>query len=268
MATLTSLKDRFIEVKARIAQAARLSGRSADDVLLVAVSKYAEADQIRELLHLGQADFGESRVQQLIQRAAMAEEYLSRLRTAPGVAAERSATAGRAPERVRWHMVGRLQRNKVKKAIEHSRLIHSVDSLRLAEEIQAIALRKDAAVDVLLQVNCSGEGAKQGVAMPAAIHVAEQIGTMVNVRLRGLMTMAPLTGDSSVVRSTFERCRECFEEIRTAGVAGEDFRILSMGMTQDFEWAIAEGSNLVRIGSALFGEGPGHDGGSEDEDEE
>src|SRR5690606_35437862 len=101
----------------------------------------------------------------------------------------------RTPSEVRWHMIGRLQRNKVKKAIENARLIHSVDSLRLGEEIHATAMRRDQIVDVLLQVNASGEAAKAGVSLPAALHVAEQLDSMVHLRLRRLMTMAPLSDD-------------------------------------------------------------------------
>lgn len=275
MATALTVKDRYAEVMSRVARAAERSGRSAKDVLVVAVSKYAEPEQVRDLVRLGHADFGESRVQSLVQRAAMVEEYLARLRTAPSAASAHEGPS-KAPLEVRWHMIGRLQRNKVKKAIEVARLIHSVDSLRLAEEIQTVALRKDATVDVLLQVNCSGEHTKGGVTIPAARHVAAQIDTMVNVRLRGVMTMAPLVDDPAeslaAARLAFERCREVFEEIKTDGSGGADFRILSMGMSHDFETAIEEGANLVRIGSAIFGEpeggamGDGHEGDEEDEE--
>ena len=268
MTTLTSVQERLTEVQGRIADAAAKAGRGPNDVLLVAVTKYAEPEQIRELLHHGHRDFGESRVQQLVQRAAMVEEYLGRLRTAPGVAAAHDASTQGAPDSARWHMIGRLQRNKVKKAVEHSRLIHSIDSLRLAEEVQTIALRKDVGVDILLQVNSSGETVKQGVAIPAAIHVAEQIGTMVNVNLRGMMTMAPLNVNESELRLIFERTRECFDEIRSAGVAGEEFNILSMGMSGDFELAIEHGANMVRIGSAIFGDGPADGEPDEGEDDD
>jgi len=261
MRTLTSLQDRYKNVRERIARAADRSGRSDRDILLVAVTKYADADQIRELIQLGQRDFGESRVQQLVQRAAMVEEWLSRRRTLPTAAARRDAALGSdaagppdSAEQIRWHMVGRLQRNKAKKAMEHARLIHSVDSMRLAEEIQTVGLRLDHVADVLLQVNASGEQSKAGVALPAALHVAEQIDTMVHVRLRGLMTMAAYSDNPDDARPTFERCRECFEEIKAAGVADDHFNILSMGMSGDFEQAIEAGANLVRIGSAIFGE--------------
>lgn len=276
MATAVSVRERFAEVAARVGAAARKTGRSASDVLVVAVTKYAENDQVRELVRMGHQDYAESRVQSLVQRAAMVDEYVARLRTAPGVA-ERNEGPVTPPAQVRWHMIGHLQRNKAKKAIEVARLIHSVDSLRLAEEVQAIALRKDVEVDVLLQVNCSGEKSKGGVAIPAALHVAAQIDTMVNVNLRGLMTMAPLIESPAKAlieaRAAFERCREIFEEIKTEGLGGDKFRILSMGMSGDYEAAIEEGSNLVRIGSALFGDPDparlhheGHEADEEDEE--
>ncbi|TVQ64013.1 MAG: YggS family pyridoxal phosphate-dependent enzyme [Phycisphaerales bacterium] len=270
MATVATLKDRYTEVTQRVAEAAKRAGRSPADVLVVAVTKYAEPEQVRELIQLGHMDFGENKVQQLAQRAAMAQEFLERsisLRDSGGV-----PTSANLPESVRWHMIGRLQRNKVRKAIECARLIHGVDSLRLAEEIQAIALKRDVTVDILLQVNCSGEKTKGGVAPPAARHLAEQIDTMVNVRLRGLMTMAPHSDNPEDSRFTFTQCRELFEDLRAYNLAEGAFNILSMGMTGDYEVAISEGANVVRIGSALFGEPAEHtpddDDDGEDEGEE
>lgn len=245
MAAVMTLKDRYEAVRTRVADAAARAGRAPDDVVLVAVTKYADPEQIMELIRLGQRDFAESRVQQLLQRAAMIEEWIARRQKMPG------AEAGPG-EQVRWHLVGELQRNKVRKVIETTRLIHSVDSMRVAEEIQTAALKREEPVDVLLQVNCSGERSKGGVALPAAIHVAEQIDSTTYVRLRGIMTMAPHSENPQDSRFTFERARECFEEIRDAGVAAKRFNILSMGMSNDFEVAIACGANLVRIGSLLF----------------
>ncbi len=265
MAIATTLKDRYEQVRGRIERAAERSGRSAGQILLVAVTKYTDLERIRELLHLGHRDFGESRVQQLVQRASMIEEYLSRVHSAQEVAAEHDPSAAGIPEAARWHLIGRLQRNKVKKAIEHARLIHSVDSLRLAEELHTVGMRKDVTVDALLQVNSSGEPQKAGVAPPAALHVAEQIDTMMHVRLRGVMTMGPNVEDESEIRSAFERTREVFEDIQKAGYGGESFNILSMGMSGDFELGIEHGSNCVRIGSAIFGEG-GADGADDDGD--
>lgn len=263
MAASSDLAQRYAQIKERVARAARRAGRKPDDILLVAVTKFAEPEQIRELVHLGHRDFGENRVQQLIQRASMLEEYLARHRVLvhtphPVIAGGSLIDADnrRGTERlpvVRWHMIGHLQRNKARKVVEFCRLIHSVDSLRLAEELQTIALRRDQPIEVLLQVNCSEEATKFGCAAAAAPHLAEQIDTMVYVRLRGLMTMAPLCDDPERARPAFSRCRELFEEIRAAGVGEGRFNILSMGMSNDFEVAIEEGANLVRIGTAIFG---------------
>jgi pyridoxal phosphate enzyme (YggS family) len=252
MDTPESLKARYESVKSRIAAAAKRAGSGPDSIMLVAVTKFAEVDQIRTLLQLGHRDFGENRVQNLIQQAAMVEEFVARQRLAHTLAAERGE-AGLGGG-VRWHMIGHLQRNKAKKAVELCRLIHSVDSLRLAEEIQQLVLKREEPVDVLVQVNCSGEASKFGCPMPAAMHLAEQIDTMMQVRVRGLMTMAPLSDNPEDARSTFRRCRELFEEIRKTGISGGKFNILSMGMSGDFELAIEEGANLVRVGSAIFGE--------------
>jgi hypothetical protein len=248
--------------------AAKRSGRSLNDILVVAVTKHALPEQVREILSLGHRDLGENRVQNLIQQAAMVDEFQSRLRTLPSMrrAASSSASvldAGKnrsssdpADAAVRWHMIGHLQRNKAKKVIDLVRLTHSVDSLRIAEELQNIALKRDRVIEVLIQVNCSGEEQKFGCPVPAAIPLAEQIGTMINVKVRGLMTMAAHSDRPDDARATFGRCRELFEELRTSGVVEGPVNILSMGMTGDFEIAIEEGANCVRIGSALFGEPP------------
>lgn len=247
--TPEALKARYEAVKARIAGAAKRAGRLASDVVLVAVTKYAEPEQVRTLVQLGHRDFGENKVQNLIHQAGMVDEFLARQRLAHSVAGARPEI-----EPVRWHMIGHLQRNKARKAIELCRLIHSVDSLRLAEEIQAIVAKRDHPVDVLVQVNCSGEASKFGCPLPAAMHLAEQIDTMLQVRVRGLMTMAPYSENPEDARLTFSRCRELFAEIRKTGISDGKFNILSMGMSGDFEVGIEEGSNLVRVGSAIFGE--------------
>ncbi len=265
-----SLHDRYARVKDRIARSAEKSGRAPDDIVLVAVTKHAEPDQIRSLIDLGHRDFGENRVQHLAQQAALVEEYVSRLRVAPtprgGPARGGSGRADQPGGPVRWHMIGHLQRNKVRKVVEFVRLIHSVDSLRLAEELQQIALRRDHAIDVLIQVNFSGEKSKYGCPVPAALPLAEQIDTMINVRVRGLMTMAPFSGNPEDSRHTFARCRELFEELRQSGISQGNVNVLSMGMTGDFEVAIGEGANVVRIGTAIFGEPRG--AGAEAEDDE
>jgi pyridoxal phosphate enzyme (YggS family) len=252
-----TLKERYDAVRQRIADAAVRSGRRPDDIVLTAVTKFASIDQIRELIELGHTDFAENRVQALVQRVGQIDEFLQRHRQL------HSSRHVSLPGRLRWHMIGHLQRNKVRKVLDLVRLVHSVDSLRLAEEIQMAAARREEPVEVLVQVNVSGEKSKYGVAPAAAAHLVEQIDTMMNMRPRGLMTMAPLEEDPEQVRPVFERCRELLEDIRSKGLGGEHFDVLSMGMTSDFEVAIECGANIVRVGSAIFG--PPANPGSDDE---
>lgn len=281
MTTPATLLDRYASVRARIAEAARRSGRTEQDILLVAVTKNADPTQIRVLLEAGHRDLGENRLQMLQQHVAVVDEYLERMRVLSGTrdARDRAASdplgdpGGRAAvatnpalSPVRWHMIGHVQRNKAKKVVECCRLIHSVDSLRLAEEIQTVALRRDAVIDVLVQVNCSGEDQKFGCPPAAASALAEQIDTMVNVRVRGLMTMAAANVNESQTRATFARCRHIFDDIAPRRLGGGKFNLLSMGMSGDFELAIEAGANIVRVGSAIFGDALVPDGPDEDDD--
>jgi hypothetical protein len=250
MATVSrvELRDRYKQVMDRVAAAAERSGRKAGDILVVAVTKNASPEQIRQLIELGHPDLGENRVQQLAQRVAMTEEFVAR---------HRELTSPRkieVPERVRWHMIGHLQRNKVKSVLPLVKLIHSVDSLRLAEEIQSTAAKADREVDVLVQVNASGEASKFGIAPPATAHLIEQMQTMFNLRVRGLMSMAPISEDPNDARPTFIRTVELLQDIRKQGIVTDQFNILSMGMSDDFEVAIECGANIVRVGRAIFGD--------------
>lgn len=264
----TTLDERYALVRERIARAAERAGRSRDDIVLVAVTKTAEPEQIRRLIDLGHRHMGENRVQRLVQHAALAEEYLSRLSVLSSSRRQGGGAPAAEARPVQWHMIGHLQRNKVRKAVELCRLIHSVDSLRLAEEIQQVALRRDQTVEVLVQVNASGEPQKHGCPLAAVLPLVEQIETMVNIRVRGLMTMAPWSDNPEDARPCFARCREIFEEVRAEGFGEGRFNLLSMGMSGDFEVAISEGANVVRVGTAIFGEPsrPGHD--ADDDDDE
>lgn len=256
------LAERYAEVQERIAAAAKSSGRKGEEILLIAVTKNAMPDQIRALLDLGHRDLGENKVQNLVQRAAMVDEYMARMKVlATGRHAKPTApnlfgTTPQSAPQARWHMIGHCQRNKARKIVELVRLVHSLDSLRLAEELQTVALRRDVIVEVLLQVDCSGEEGKYGCPMPAAPALAEQIDSMMNVRLRGLMTMAPHDDDAEKSRRVFIRCRELFEEMRSMGCGEGRMNILSMGMSNDYEVAVQEGANMVRVGSAIFGPPP------------
>ena len=245
MAKRSPLAEKLDEVKTRIFEAATKAKRDPGEVTLVAVTKTAGLEQIRETISLGVLDLGEGRAQQLVQRAAQLGE--SQRRQSFG------DTAPVAADKVRWHMVGHLQRNKVKQVLPVTSLIHSIDSLRLAEELDAIAEKAGKKAPVLLQVNASEEGQKSGVAVGAALHLAEQIASMDHVQLLGLMTMAAFDAPEPAVRQTFSRTREVFEEIRWQKIGGPAMRHLSMGMSNDFELAIAEGATMVRIGTSLFG---------------
>ena len=243
--TLTRIQDRYEQVKARIAQASSNSGRDANDIHLIAVTKKASVEDVRQLIDLGHADFGESRVQHLTQIEAQINEFIARRKELgePDLATP-----------IRWHFIGHLQRNKCRRVVQLTRLIHSVDSLRLAEELQEIAAKKNIIVEVLLQANISRERQKKGIAPAAVGYLLEQMSTMPNVTPRGMMCMAPSCDDPEESRPVFQRCSELFSEMQKTPHCGGAFNILSMGMSSDFEVAIECGANIVRVGSALFGE--------------
>jgi hypothetical protein len=151
-----------------------------------------------------------------------------------------------------WHLVGHLQRNKVKTVLPWVELIHSVDSLRLAEMVSQAAEKRQVEASVLLEVNAAVDPRKFGIPVAAAAHMIAEIVTLPNLRVQGLMTMAEIDADESALRQTFARLRELRDEIQNLGAAGPEFGTLSMGMSQDFEIAIEEGATIVRVGSALF----------------
>ncbi|MCH2133888.1 MAG: YggS family pyridoxal phosphate-dependent enzyme [Phycisphaerales bacterium] len=238
-------RQRYESVCQRIADAKARAGRTNETVHLVAVTKYAAMDQVRELIELGHVDFGESRLQHFLKIAPQVDEYLQR---------RRSLGEGDVPEAARWHFIGHLQRNKVRKLLPLVRLVHSVDSLRLAEEIQSCGEDSDSPTEVLVQINPTDNRNQHGIAPAAVKHLIEQIETMITIRVRGLMAMAPKTDDPEEARIVFERVREIFLEIQRSGAGGERFDILSMGMSNDFEVAVECGANIVRVGTAIFGD--------------
>jgi pyridoxal phosphate enzyme (YggS family) len=158
----------------------------------------------------------------------------------------------RTPTDPRWHMIGHLQRNKVRPLLPWVHTVHSLDSLRLAEEISAEAARIARTVPVLIEVNVSGEKSKYGIAVGAVSHLVEHINPLPGLKIVGLMTIAPLVDDPEQVRPNFVRLREIFEDMRAERVVGPQFRELSMGMSNDFEVAIEEGATIIRLGRALF----------------
>jgi pyridoxal phosphate enzyme (YggS family) len=238
---MSKISDKLEQIKENIATACARVHRNTDEVKLVVVTKTSTLKSVKEVIELGCTELGENRVQHLKQ---LAEEVAEFLRQQDGESGCR--------DKVNWHMIGHLQRNKVKQVLKISSMIHSVDTLRLAEEIDTVAGKLGTKTDILLQVNSSGEPQKYGAPVGAATHLAEQFGTMENIRLKGLMTMAPLTRQKDVVRACFVRARELFEEIRGKNLSGRGFSHLSMGMSQDYEIAVEEGATILRIGSAIF----------------
>lgn len=238
---MNQIADKLKKLQDQIAGACARSGRSEKSVKVIVVTKTAATPTIQEVIRHGYVDLGENRVQHLKQVAEDIETFLTENKDDPNI-----------PNKVNWHMIGHLQRNKVKQTLKLCRTVQSVDTLRLAEELNTQSHNLGMHTDILLQINCSDEPQKYGAPVGAAVHLAEQFATMPNLRLTGLMTMAPLTMDKNRVRASFARAREIFEEIRTEGICGAKFKHLSMGMSQDFQIAIEEGATMLRIGSAIF----------------
>ena len=238
---MPKISERIKRVKDNVLSACARAGREPDEVRLVVVTKSATIDAVKEVIDLGFTELGENRVQQLKKVSAQIAELL------PGSDGNAEST-----QKVNWHMIGHLQRNKVRQVLPIASLIHSVDTLRLAEEINAAATRLNLRPKVLLQINASDEPQKYGVPVGAATHLAEQIETLSHLQLAGLMMMAPLTHNKDIVRACFVRTRELFIEMRGEKIVGSQFTELSMGMSSDYEVAVEEGATILRIGSAIF----------------
>ncbi len=227
-----TLKETLPRIRDEVEEAARRSGRTGADVTLVAVTKSHPLAAVEAAIGAGLRDIGENRVEELEVKV--------------------QALAGRpAP---RWHMIGHLQRRKAPRVIGICDLVHSVDTVRLAERLDRFAPEGAAPLPVLVQVNTSGEAAKSGIAPGEAREAVHRITELPGLAVRGLMTMAPFTGRERVLRDAFGGLRRLHEELRSIeGYRGEH---LSMGMTNDFRIAIEEGSTMVRIGTALLGPRP------------
>lgn len=223
------IADNLARVRDEIAAAAEAAGRPADSVRLIGVSKYVDAATTALLWEAGCTDLGESRPQQLWDKAS--DPALSR---------------------ARWHLVGHLQRNKVRRTLAYHPIIHSVDSVRLIDAIGREADDADATVDVLLEVNCSGEAAKHGFAPDELAAALDRLAERPRVRAAGLMTMAAGDGDLTTAAANFAALRQLRDELQGDCPPGVDLRELSMGMSGDFAVAVAEGATMVRVGSRLF----------------
>jgi pyridoxal phosphate enzyme (YggS family) len=214
-------------VRERIAKAVARAGRDEGEIVLVAVSKGRSMESIKEAAQAGQKVFGENRAQELRDKLESLEMDLE------------------------WHFIGHLQRNKVNMVVGKAALIHSVDSRRLMEAIASRATDLGITQDILLQVNVSGEESKYGMEEEEVSAILEKALDLEAVKVRGLMTMAPLVADKENTRPYFRRLRE-LKDTLSRTYAQADLGILSMGMTQDFEVAVEEGANMVRIGTAIF----------------
>ena len=226
-----SITQNIADIRGRIAEAAKRSGRSPDDILLIAVTKLHEPDEIEEAIATGITDIAENKVQEIQKKY---DQIVSP---------------------VRWHLIGHLQTNKVKYIIDKVVMIHSVDSLKLAEEIDKRAAAAGKTMDVLLQVNAAHEESKFGLDPKDVPQVMQDIlDTCPNVRIRGLMHMAPWSEDPEEIRPYFKEVKDLFDTLSRVEHPNSDFKYLSMGMSHDFETAIEEGANIVRIGTSIFGE--------------
>ncbi|MDI6739848.1 MAG: YggS family pyridoxal phosphate-dependent enzyme [Candidatus Edwardsbacteria bacterium] len=228
---MVMISDNLAFVRERIALAAAQSGRTADDITLVAVTKTFPPETIRQGIEAGITIIGENWVQEAL---------------------EKHPAIGNA---VSWHLIGHLQSNKAKKAVEIFSLIHSVDSAALAQEIGRRAGTLGKVQDILIEVNTSGEGQKFGL-MPDEGNILKavaEIKKIKGIKILGLMTVGPLTGDERRIRESFQTLRRLFDRLRSENLPNVEMRYLSMGMSGDFEAAIEEGSTMVRVGSAIFG---------------
>ncbi len=224
------LQDNLKEIENRVQAACERAGRSRDEVTLIAVSKTKPIEDLTEIYNAGVRDFGENKVQELTDKIE------------------------KMPNDIKWHMIGHLQRNKVKYIIDKVELIHSVDSFRLAEEINIQAKKKGIVVPILVEVNIAEEESKFGVSKEDAMELVKQIATLDGLTVKGLMSIAPYVVDSEENRPYFHKIKDLSVDISNENIDNVSMDILSMGMTGDFEVAIEEGATMVRVGTGIFGE--------------
>ena len=223
------VQEQLEEVRQNIRNACERSGRKVEDVTLIAVSKTKPVPMLQEAYDAGARDFGENKVQEILEK----EPQL--------------------PSDIRWHMIGHLQTNKVKYIIDKVELIHSVDSLHLAKQIEKEAVKKGVDAQILVQVNIAQEDTKFGIDGPEVMSLVEEISKFPHVHIRGLMTSAPFVANPEENRCYFKKLHKLFVDIREKNIDNVSMDILSMGMTNDYEVAIEEGATMVRVGTGIFG---------------
>jgi pyridoxal phosphate enzyme (YggS family) len=232
------IESNLIKLKTRIKRVCDTRGRDPKEIYIIAVSKTFGADAVASALDYNQLDFGENRVQEMLEKEAGFRDRI-----------------------IHWHLIGHLQTNKVKFVVPFVFLIHSVDSLKLAQRIQTEAAKINKVVKCLVQVNTSGEDQKTGCDPKYTLKLVKEIAQFENIKVKGLMTIGKMMDDEKdenqrkIVRENFRTLKDLFEEIKPLGMPGNniDMKYLSMGMTSDYDIALEEGSNMLRIGSAIFG---------------
>ena len=223
------LKENYDAVAKKMKDACERAGRSADEVTIIAVSKTKPLSDIVELQQYGVMDFGENKVQELCAKYEEIEKP------------------------VRWHLIGHLQTNKVKYIVDKVELIHSVDSLKLAKQISKEALKKKVTVPILIQVNVAQEETKFGLETEEVMALISEAAKLPNIKIKGLMTIAPFVDDPEDNRQYFRMLKQLFVDIGAKNFDNVDMTILSMGMTNDYEVAVEEGATMVRVGTGIFG---------------
>lgn len=225
-----SVCENYKEVEKRVEEACKRAGRKREEVTLIAASKTKPVSMIEELLPLNVRDFGENKVQELTAKAEI------------------------LPSALHWHMIGHLQRNKVKYIVDKACIIHSVDSLRLAEEISKAAQKKQVTAKILIEVNVAEEESKFGVRTSELLPLIEAISLLPNIAIKGLMTIAPYVENPEENRWIFQKLKNLSIDIKGKNFDNVTMDVLSMGMTGDYEVAIEEGATHVRVGTGIFGE--------------
>lgn len=224
------LKENLANVEKKVNEACAKAGRKREEVTLIAVSKTKPIDMLQEIYDCGVRDFGENKVQEMCDKIEV------------------------LPDDIKWHMIGHLQTNKVKYIVGKTKLIHSVDSLKLAQEIQKQAVKKDVTVPVLIEVNIAEEESKFGIKKEETIDLVKSIAGLDHVKIMGLMTIAPYVENPEDNRLYFRGIKQLSVDINNQNIDNVCMDILSMGMTGDYEVAIEEGATMVRVGTGIFGE--------------
>ena len=224
------LQENLKQVEENIQIACKNAGRDRREVTLIAVSKTKPVEMLQTIYNLGPRDFGENKVQEMCEKMEV------------------------LPDDIRWHMIGHLQRNKVKYIIDKVSMVHSVDSVRLAEAIEKEAAKKDICMPVLIEVNVAGEESKFGLSVEEVLPFLEEISSYEHLQVKGLMTIAPFVANPEENREVFQKLKKLSVDIAAKNINNVNMSVLSMGMTNDYQVAVEEGATMVRVGTGIFGE--------------